>query len=57
MCITDALLVYIYPFFQVNARLSLGLMEFILVSDRVWIGWRKWEVKGALGVAKEVGVG
>lgn len=34
-CIANALLVYIFPFFQVNARHSLGLMEFIVVSDRV----------------------
>lgn len=44
MCITSAhkVPVYIFPFFQVNARRPLGLMEFIVVSDRVWIGLRKW---------------
>lgn len=36
------LLLYIFPFFQVNTQHSLGLMEFTIVSDRVWIGWRKW---------------
>ena len=35
-------MVYIFPFFQVNALRPLGLMEFIVVSDSVWIGWRKW---------------
>lgn len=36
------LLVYIFPFFQVNTRHPFGLMEFIVVTDRFWIGQRKW---------------
>lgn len=35
VCVANALLVYIFPFFHVNACRSLGLMEFIVVSDRV----------------------
>lgn len=29
------LLLYIFPFFQVNTQHPLGLMEFTIVSDRV----------------------